>query len=129
MSRKLVIPKKATDTYTNPYLVFFDIDTGDMAHGTNGISAADTTWGNAAIAGALHSATGGNTNTFVYVFEIPDLDNSLRWAFAMFDNDTPADSDTVVAGAWLYDPVTGRAFTDTNPLIGNQIRTNDRNVR
>ena len=109
-SQTFVLPNTPTVTHdTNTYLIIYDIATGNMANASTGAVAAGNTWGNCDIATAVHAQNGQ-----VYTATIPALDNSYRYAMAVFSAASPAKTDSPTDGPWIYDPVLNQTLTDTN---------------
>ena len=122
---RIVVPLTTTLGATdgdNLYLIFFDRNTGYMAHKTTGAVALDTSWANAAVVGAKQSTEDTGTNTFVSVFDPPPLDDTKMWAIGIFENAAPANTDVPLTVV-LYDPSINIIYSDTNPLRGNHVKT------
>ena len=100
--------------YTAPYMIFYDIRTGDMFHATTG--AVNTTWGNCDVAAAKHAS-----NNAVWTVSVPTLDKSKEIGVLLFDNASPVDTDTVIV-AMFYDPQNSVFYTDQAPASKGGIR-------
>lgn len=127
----LITPTKAADekyptkTFIIPYkgesyktIVMRNRDNGNAINSTTGASASDTTWDSAELAGAQHAITKD------WVFTIP-AHNIAHIYFTIYDV-APASitkATTTSYSPLLYNPNTGLAFTDTNPIAGNQVNT------
>ena len=124
-SRTFVLPSSATVTHSaNTYIILFDIATGDLVNASTGAVASTVTWGDADIATTVHSENG-----LVYTATLPDLDSQYQYGLAVFDAASPAKTDTPTIGPIRYDPATGNTYTDSVPVLGNQVRTTDKIMR
>lgn len=118
-SKKIAIHKAMGTGFTtlnNAYAIITDLATGDMMHASTGV--VDTDYGDCDIAFADH-----DYNTDWAIATIPGLDTSKRYAITIYENATPTAGDTAVVGPLMYDPDTGVTYTDTNPIVGNKIRS------
>lgn len=108
----------------NIYAILVDMDTGYLAHSTTGATSLTTTWSNAAIEGTLMSDEGiGGTNTFCVKLSIPPLNASARWLIAIFENATPADTDTPIF-VQRYSPNARCWFGDSTPVFRDTVLVN-----
>ena len=113
-SRILVIPDAATP-YTNPYLIFYDLNTGDMFNPTTG--AVETTWATAAKAATKHT-----TNKGVWIAATPPIDVDINIGVNIHDNASPANTDAVVK-AVKYDPKFNLTYSDATPAAQGKTLT------
>jgi len=111
-SRTLVIPDK---NYSNPYIIFYDLNTGNMFNATTG--AVETTWASAAVSGAKHA-----TNKMVLLFTTPPIALDVNIGVNLFQNAAPADTD-VITIAQKYDPKNNTTYTDTIPAAQGKTLT------
>jgi hypothetical protein len=113
----------ATRTFILPYqgetyktIVLFNRATGAPINKTTGV--VTTTWGDAELAG-VRETTGGD-----WTFAIPA--HSINYIYMKRYDVAPAsiDKDTVYTSGnepLLYNPNSGLAYTDTNPIMDNQV--------
>jgi hypothetical protein len=114
-AKTFILPYKGETAKT---IVLEDRATANMINGTTGASAAATTWDSAEIAGARHAVSGD------WTFAISA--HSVNYIILKRYDVAPAsiDKDTVYTTGnepLLYNPNSGLAYTDTNPIMDNQV--------
>ena len=126
-TQTFTIPEGSTDDWTAPYLILWieGVANAPLVHKTTGTPLATNSWANSAIV-CTDSATGTATNTLCWDCTIPPLDTKYKYGMAILDNASPADSDAMEAGPYLYDPLTNQVFTDTNPIFDNNVSVRNR---
>lgn len=125
-AQTFTLPVGPSKSYTAPYIILWDVDSGNMVNNTSGVPTLSLAWSSAAITSVLHTdVTIGGTNTFVYVFNFPALDSSYTYGLGVFDG-TPASTDLMVSGPFIYDPRTNRTYSDTNNGTNGAIFTRPR---
>jgi hypothetical protein len=117
--------KYATRTFILPYkgetyktIVLEDRATANMINGSTGASAAATTWASAIIAGTRHSVSGN------WLFPIPahSVNYIVLKRYDVSYNDATLTKELVSGNEpLLYNPNSGLAYTDTNPIMDNQV--------
>jgi hypothetical protein len=117
-SQTFVLPSTDTVTHTaNTYIILYDTATGNLVD-DNGAIAAGNTWTGGDIATAVHAQNG-----LVWTATIPELSTAYEYGMAIFDAASPAKTDVPTMGPFLYDPVSNKTYTDTNPLRDNSVKT------
>jgi hypothetical protein len=114
-ARTFILPYAGETAKT---IVLEDRDNGNAINGTLGTSTAATTWDAAEIAGTQHAITND------WVFSIPA--HSIHRIILKRYDVAPASIDkTTVSGIspLLYNPKSGLAYTDTNPIMDNMVNT------
>lgn len=118
-SKTLAIHKAMGNGFTSvgdAYAIITDLSNADMMHASTGV--ADATYGNCDI-----EFTADGQNTDWALATAPALDLDKKYAITIYENAAPAAGDTAVIGPLLYDPATGKTFSDSNPLEDNRVRT------
>jgi hypothetical protein len=120
-SKTFILPYNGETAKT---IVLHNRDNGNAVNSTTGASAAATTWDSAELAGTQHAITND------WLFTIP-AHNISRMYIKRFDV-APAsiDKTTVYTSGnepLLYNPKTGLAYTDTNPVVDNMVNTSSVN--
>lgn len=114
-SQTFVIPDEPDNqaAIVNTHKLFiWDTATGNLANSSTGVVTAACTLAEAAIAIAAHGQS-----TLVLTATIPALDNSYIYGMAVCQDNAPASGFAeLIAGPWLYDPVTNKTYSDTNPI-------------
>lgn len=104
-TRTLVIPFNGESALT---IVFRNLDSGNLIDADDGTSTASTAWDDAEIEGSLHAASGD------WVFTIPTTSvRNLYFTQYAVAKTSVAKTTTPDRSAILYDPSTGRTYTDT----------------
>lgn len=93
-----------------------------MLNGTTGASTAATTWDSAEITGTPDTISND------WLFSVP-AHNVHFCSMKIYDNVAAGDiyKTTTPSSHCLYNPKEGLAYTDTNPLSDNQVRTTTAN--
>ena len=116
------LPSNSIVTHSaTTYVVVWERTSGDLVTAADGTTSSAVTWANAALEDPTYINVHAQ-NGLVYRVLIPPLNQSLKYALAIFDAATPAKADVPTMGPFIYDPVNNQIYTDTNPTDGAKVR-------
>lgn len=114
-----ILPNTPTVTYdAATYILLFDLNSGAFVHADTGVVSGSNVWSVADIATVAHPA-----NAAVYTTTLPALDLGYEYVMTVWSGTNYSTADTFQAGPWLYDPKTGKVYTDTNPIKNSRVRS------
>lgn len=111
-SRTLVIPD---NSYANLYVIFYDLDSGNMFNTSEGL--VDDNWADCAAAGAKHTYNKG-----VWLVTTPPMPVDINIGINLHQNASPANTDAVIKSG-KYDPKTNTTYSDATPAAQGKTLT------